>query len=60
MWVFNWKTTLAGLLTGLPNILTILGIGIPVPVVQVLTGLGALLLGIFAKDFNVTGGSVKQ
>lgn len=59
----NWKTTLAGLAT----ICTSLGvvfaglktgdtsqIGVQIPVI--IAGIGAL----FAKDYNVTGGNVKQ
>mgnify|MGYP001571708271 CR=1 FL=1 len=51
----NWKTSLAGLLMALPQILPLLGMALPTPIMQVLTALGALLL-YFAKDKNVTGG----
>ncbi len=52
----NWKTSLAGLLMAAPQILPLVGLAIPVPVIQILTALGALLL-YFAKDKNVSGGS---
>lgn len=50
----NWKTSLAGLLMAAPQILPLVGLAIPVPVIQILTALGALLL-YFAKDKNVSG-----
>lgn len=52
----NWKTTLFGAITALgvyfstvtdPSWLSTVG--------QVMTGLGALMTGVFAKDSNVTG-----
>ncbi len=54
----NWKTSLAGLLMAAPQVLPLIGLAIPVPVIQILTALGALLL-YFAKDKNVSGGGVK-
>ncbi len=60
----NWKTTLFGVLAGLPMLLG--GIGVHfghlgvVSVDQAIGGVGALLLGFFAKDHNVTGGTVQQ
>lgn len=56
----NWKTTLAGALTALgltlsansDNTLHLIG--------QVATAVGALLLGLSAKDNNVTGGTKRQ
>lgn len=60
----NWKTTLAGTLAGLPLFLG--GVGVhfghlgAVSVDQAIGGLGALLLGFFAKDHNVTGGTTPQ
>lgn len=56
----NWKTTLAGALTALgltlsansDNTLHLIG--------QVATAVGALLLGLSAKDNNVTGGTKQQ
>lgn len=56
----NWKTTLFGVIASLPALLPVLGIqhfghlgsG---SIDQVIGGIGALLLGFFAKDSNVTG-----
>lgn len=56
----NWKTTLCGAITALGVFLTnqsdpklnIAG--------QVLVGLGTFLIGLVAKDSNVTGGSIPQ
>ncbi len=50
----NWKTSLAGLLMAAPQILPLVGFVIPVPVIQILTAVGALLL-YFAKDKNISG-----
>ena len=56
----NWKTTLFGLITAL-------GVGCiqsTDPTVQVigkiLAVVGPILLGLFAKDSNVTGGTTQQ
>lgn len=56
----NWQTTVAGLVTGLPQILSLLGLAIPVPFLNLVTALGAIALGYFAKDWNVTGGTKQQ
>lgn len=57
----NWKTTLCGALGALgvylqsvndPAWLGIVG--------QILAGIGTFLLGMFAKDRNVTGGATQQ
>lgn len=53
----NWKTTVAGSVVALPQIIT--G-AINKDWATVIQGLATLLLGIFAKDNNVTGGSVEQ
>lgn len=56
----NWKTTLSGFMTALGVALsqssdeTLKAVGV------IITGLGGLLTGIFAKDFNITGGTVEQ
>lgn len=61
----NWKTTIFGLIASLPVMLPMLGV--PhfghlgnVTIDQAVGGLGALLLGYFAKDRNVTGGTIQQ
>ena len=51
----NWKTTLIGLIT---SALTLYAQGISPKSIAVASGIA--LLGIVAKDNNVTGGSVKQ
>ena len=54
----NWKTTLAGLLAAAGQILGIFGV--PVEVGNAVSVIGLFILGIFAKDKNVTGGTVNQ
>lgn len=53
----NWMTTLGGLLIGIPALLAQAGIVIPDAVLTFIPSIGALLLGIGAKDSNVTGGT---
>jgi hypothetical protein len=54
----SWKTSLAGLLAGLGQILPMMGfsqdLGAAIGVI------GLALLGLLAKDSNVTGGTVAQ
>ena len=50
----NWKTSLAGLLLGLPQIAPLVGCHIPEPVTQLSMALGAFML-YFAKDKNLSG-----
>ena len=54
----NWKTTMAGAVSALGVYLT------TIPDLQVfgqiLTGIGTFLMGMFAKDSNVTGGTKQQ
>lgn len=54
----NWKTTLSGLLAAAGQILSIFGV--PVEVGQAVSVVGLFLVGIFAKDSNVTGGTKVQ
>lgn len=52
----NWKTTVGGLVVGIPQLLV--GIGLVDGTNKWLglsTAVGALLLGLFAKDHNVVG-----
>jgi hypothetical protein len=56
----NWKTTLFGGLTAAGMGLSQTEDPILKVVGQILTVLGPVLLGIFAKDSNVTGGTVPQ
>jgi hypothetical protein len=52
----NWRTTMAGLLSGAP----VLAMGILEKNPQkIISGLGLIVLGILGKDANVTGGVAK-
>lgn len=51
----NWMTTLGGFLAGIPSI--VLGSGLPVSplwshILYIAGGVGVLLIGLAAKDFN--------
>lgn len=54
----SWKTTLAGLLTAIGTAFTQSGNATLVQIGGILTPIGAVLIGLFAKDSNVTGGTV--
>lgn len=54
----NWKTTVSGLLAAAGQILSIFGV--PVEVGQAVSVVGLFLVGLFAKDSNVTGGTKVQ
>jgi len=54
----NWKTSLAGVIAAMGPIL--LAIGVPQEVGAAITTIGLFLLGLFAKDRNVTGGTIQQ
>lgn len=54
----NWKTTVSGVLSAAGMIFPALGL--PAELGQAVTVIGLFLIGIFAKDANVTGGSVQQ
>lgn len=56
----NYKTLLSGILTVAPTILGFFGIPFPQPIAHALEVLGMGLIGFFAKDSNVTGGTVIQ
>ena len=56
----NWKTTVSGILSALPQLLPLLGFPIPAEVANSISALGLFLIGLFAKDSNVTGGTVSQ
>lgn len=56
----NWKTTLIGVLLGVGTFLEpIINTG-HIDVAKTILGALMVALGIVAKDFNVTGGSVNQ
>jgi hypothetical protein len=56
----NWKTTLFGAITAAGIGMAQSADGIVATIGQILSILGPVLLGIFAKDGNVTGGTVAQ
>ena len=56
----SWKTSLGGIITAIGTILT-QGDGPTMKLIGgVLAAIGALLLGLSAKDHNVTGGTKEQ
>jgi len=54
----SWKTTLSGLFAAAGQIFPIFGL--PVELGQAVSVIGLFLIGLFAKDSNVTGGKVVQ
>ena len=57
----NWKTTVGGLIIGIPQLLINVGIvDSGNKWITLASSLGAIFLGLFAKDNNVTGGNVHQ
>lgn len=54
----NWKTTSTGVVAGLGQLFPLLGL--PAELGQAVSVIGLFLMGLFAKDNNVTGGPVKQ
>ena len=54
----NWKTTAAGLCAALVQILPIFGV--PAGVAAAISTIAIFILGLVAKDNNVTGGTIKQ
>ncbi|OPY15627.1 MAG: hypothetical protein A4E66_00031 [Syntrophus sp. PtaB.Bin001] len=54
----NWKTTLFGTVGALGQIFPL--IGLPQELGQAVSVIGLTLLAVFAKDSNVTGGTVQQ
>ncbi len=62
----NWKTTLAGLIAGLPVMADALitayqaGAFTGKTGAQLVLGIGLVLFGALAKDHNVTGGTIQQ
>ena len=56
----SWKTTLFGAMTAAGLGMTQSSDQVIVIIGQILAALGPVLLGLFAKDANVTGGTVQQ
>ena len=62
----NWKTTLGGLIAGLPLFIDAMatayanGQFTDKTGTQSILAIGIVLLGVFSKDHNTTGGTIKQ
>lgn len=56
----NKKTTIPALIIGVANLLPLFAVAIPETVVYAITILSVMAIGFFAKDANVTGGTVNQ
>jgi len=56
--MINWKTTASGVVAALGQVLPLFGV--PANVGAAISTIGLFLIGLFAKDSNVTGGTVKQ
>jgi hypothetical protein len=56
----NWKTTIGAMVTLTAAFLPYCGIHISKETQDAIVVLGIGIIGIFAKDVNVTGGNVKQ
>jgi hypothetical protein len=58
----NWKTTLFGFLAVLPQAWQVIqpSLSMPQPLANVITAIMGAVAFYFAKDRNVTGGTVKQ
>ena len=54
----NWKTTCGGILGAAGTFCPYFGV--PAEVGAAIATLGIFLMGLFGKDSNVTGGTVKQ
>lgn len=61
----NWKTSVLGIIAGLPVAIQALldaynaGQFTGKSAFQVVTGIGIILIGLYAKDWNVTGTGTK-
>ncbi len=53
--VKNWKTSVPAVVTGIINLLPYFGVAISPAVTGGITTLTVFLIGIFAKDGNVSG-----
>lgn len=54
----SWKTTLSGVLAAVGQILPLFGV--PAEIGTAVSTIALFLIGLFAKDSNVTGGTVRQ
>lgn len=51
----NWKTSLVGVIAGLPTILGMMGLAIPEPVSKLILAIGVVVGMVLAKDNSVSG-----
>ena len=58
--VINWKTTIGAIVTLLSQILPLIGIEITPQIQGALITIGIVIVGLFAKDSDVTGGKRAQ
>jgi len=58
--MLNWKTTLFGLLALLPPIIDAVTTVLPPKWAPILSAISGVIAFYFAKDKNVTGGTVAQ
>jgi hypothetical protein len=56
----NWKTTVAGIVLSIGGSLQLSDDSTVKSVGAILVGIGGLFLGLFAKQYNVTGGTIQQ
>lgn len=56
----NKATTIPGIIAGLANVLPLFGVPVPPGIVDGITVVMVVLIGLFSKAQNVTGGSVGQ
>ena len=55
--MINYKTTIGGIISILAGVLPWVGVELTQEIQGALFGLGMFIVGLFAKDSNVTGGT---
>lgn len=58
--MINLKTTVAGAIAGIAQLVKLFGFEIPDGVLDAVTGIATMVAFYFAKDKNVTGGDKRQ
>lgn len=56
----NWKTTVGAVVTALATVLPLVGVELSEEVQAAIVTLGVAIIGIFAKDYDITGGTRQQ
>lgn len=56
----SWKTTVAGIILSIGGSLQLSDDSTVKSVGAIMVGVGGLLLGLFAKQYNVTGGTIPE